>query len=132
MAKNLGTISHTMVNWIVQIYKQGVPLDKEAPRPGRPRKMTLQDVKYAALVLARSKALNANISQRTCFPSVSVVTLRRYLHKHSLRAYCRCQVPLLVSRVRKACCGWARARLSWTQAQWDYIVFSDEVQILLL
>jgi transposase len=131
IANKLGNVSCTTVGRIVRNYKQGIPLDKEAPRSGRPNKLTLQDIRYAALILARSKAPTVTVLQRTHFPSVSASTLRQYLRKHGMRSYRRRRVPLLVQKIRKARRAWVCACLSWTQAQWDDIVFSDEVRIEL-
>jgi transposase len=131
VAEKLGTVSHATVGRVMDRYSSGLPLDQKAPRSGRPHKLTLQDVRYAALALARFKPHNAATLQRTCFPHISTPTLCRYLCQLGLRSYRRRKVPLLKYKQRKSRFGWVRTRLLWPQALWDDIVFSDEVRMEL-
>ncbi|QRV92552.1 DDE superfamily endonuclease [Ceratobasidium sp. AG-Ba] len=124
-------VSRATVGRIVQKYGAGRPVTKKSPRSGRPCKLTTEDAKYAALLLARGKASDATALQRSYFPHVSPRTLRRYLKKIGMRPYRRRKVPLLKIKHRRARRAWARVRLLWPQAAWDDIIFSDESRIEL-
>ncbi|KAF8750804.1 Transposase [Rhizoctonia solani] len=83
------------------------PLNRHDPIPGRPRKLTPSNVRFAALALARSRVPTAANIRRQYFPAVGSSTLRRYLRELGLRPYKRRQVPLLTYRHRKARRAWA-------------------------
>lgn len=131
IAKILGNVHFSTVNRIAHSYANGRSTADKTPRPGRPRILTPKDVRFAALALARSKPATAAAIKKHYFPNASAPTLRRYLRELGLRSFRRRKVPLLKWKQRFARLGWCRHRLTWTQAQWDEIMFSDEVRIEL-
>jgi transposase len=127
VAALLGDVSKATVSRVWCTYQDGRSLYHVAPKSGRPHKLTHRDARFTALALAH----NAADIQRTYFPHVSASTVRRRLRELGLRSYVHRRVPLLKIRHLRARYGWARVRLSWTQAQWDDIIFSNESRFRL-
>ncbi|QRV81041.1 Transposable element Tcb2 transposase [Ceratobasidium sp. AG-Ba] len=127
----LQEVSHTTVANVMRNCKKGLPINQEAPRSGRPNKLTLQDAHYAVICIHRSRYPNAAHVQRTSFPQISARTLQQYLHRNGLRAYHSRKVPMLKDEAQLVRFRWARERLFWSQARWDDTIFSDESRIEL-
>ncbi|KAB5588253.1 Transposable element Tcb2 transposase [Ceratobasidium theobromae] len=129
VAELLGNVHSSTISCIANRYANGRPVTEKTPRSGHPRTLTPSDVRFAALALTRLKPATAQAIKRAYFPHVSTPTIRRYLRLLGLRSYRRRRVPLLTRKHRKARFGWCQARLLWTQAQWDDIIFSDEARL---
>jgi hypothetical protein len=123
-------VDPSTVGRIIKKYAETPELVTEKPHiPGRPPKLSLKDVRFAALALTRAKRQGPRNIQRSYFPHISTPTLRRYLRQIGLNSYRRRKVPLLKYKQRKARFAWARMRLLWPQALWDDTIFSDEARI---
>jgi transposase len=131
VAKILGNVHLTTVSRIYNKYCGDHSVHEKTPCTGWPRKLTRENVWYAALSLIRARSHNISTLQRVYFPHISTSTLRCYLRELGFRTFRHCRVPHLKLRHKHACLGWAWARLHWSQLQWDDIIFSNETRIVL-
>ena len=75
---------------------------KDLPRPGRPRKMSVSDIRYLKLALSACKFDTAAEAKRNMFQDVSVQTVRRELKRLGAdRAHCEASKPPLKRRSQK-------------------------------
>ncbi|KAF8748803.1 hypothetical protein RHS01_10513 [Rhizoctonia solani] len=88
------------------------------------------DVRFAALALARSRVPTAANIRRQYFPAVGSSTLRRYLESWVYGRTNAAEYPCSLIGIEKPV-AWAHSQLFWPQSRWDDIVFSDEVRIEL-
>jgi Transposase/Homeodomain-like domain len=99
------------------------------PKPGRPRKFTPNDVRFAARTLANAKAHDVSDLQRQYFPGLHPETIRRRLAACGLKAYVRRKRPFLTEKHKKRRLEWAKAHQHWTAEDWKaviFMIFSDE------
>jgi len=120
---------HIHRSTVARIYGRHAKLENYydvKPKPGRPRKFTTNDVRFAARTLANAKAHDVSDLQRQYFPGLHPETIRRRLAACGLKAYVRRKRPFLTEKHKKRRLEWAKAHQHWTADDWKSVIFSDE------
>lgn len=96
------------VHYILQRWKSQQTLDKK-PRTGRPKKLTIQQIRYVIITLKRDRRITYEALINYVGAPISRTTLRRVIRLHYGRKWRAMQrIPLSKET--------ARQRLSWCQA----------------
>lgn len=104
----------------------------KSARPGRPKKMSKHDVKFAVRKIDACVAADATDLQRQFFPSLSPRTVRRHLSDAGLPGRIRRKVPFINPKQRQDRVRWADTFYDWPKQFWEQVVFSDESKFLLI
>ncbi|KAF8868986.1 hypothetical protein BD779DRAFT_1458573, partial [Infundibulicybe gibba] len=91
------SVHPTTVARIVKKYGTGTSFYHTAHKPGRPAKITDNDVRFAIRLLGACKAVDATDLQCQYFPHVTPQTIRARLRKAGYMAYKRRVKPLLTA-----------------------------------
>ena len=86
-------------------------------------------LKYAKKNRFKSLHTITNEFNESRAETVSMSTVRRVLHKNGIQRYATVTKPFLSIRNVKARIQWARRHESYTEEQWDTLIFSDETYV---
>lgn len=104
--------------------------DPAEQHPGRGRSTTSRQDRYIQLTARRQPMLTAREIglrlQNTSGVIVSPQTVRNRLHEYGLRARRPIRCPPIRHGNRTRRNEWCREHITWTQGQWDKILFCDE------
>ena len=129
VSKELGICRSSIQNLWLKFAKTGSISDR--PRSGRPMKSTERDRRHLCIEAKKAPFCSAREhgERSHLIPKVSVITVRRYLRKSGLFGQISARKPLLSKLQAKRRLEWCKAYLSYTAADWDRIVFSDECRV---
>jgi len=129
VAKEL-KIHQTSVRYIYQKFlKTGEVAD--AKRTGRPWKTTERQRRLLCKTSRNNPFLTAREiwTEAGIMPEVSLTTVKRYLRQNNLHGRVAAKKPLLSKQQIKNRKQWCRSYLSFSPAQWQKVIFSDECRI---
>jgi hypothetical protein len=88
-------------------------------------------MRYAAVLLAQTKAANCTELTKTYFPNVSHQTLARHLKDYGLVSRVRRTKPWISLAAQEKRRLWAIEHAGWTVDDWKRVIFSDESKFML-
>jgi len=117
--------------WKIWVKFQNTGSISDGVRSGRPSKCSERDKRHLCIEAKKAPFLSAREhgESSNIIPKVSVITVRRYLRKSGLFGQVSARKPLLSKWQVKQRLHWCKAYLSYTAADWDRIIFSDECRV---
>nr|CAA82360.1 putative transposase [Drosophila hydei]prf//2013359A transposase [Drosophila hydei] len=119
------------VHGVIQIFKKNGNIENNIANRGRTSAITPRDKRQLAkIVKADRRQSLRNLASKWSqqLAKLSSESGRDKLKSIGYGFYKAKEKPLLTLRQKKKRLQWARERMSWTQRQWDTIIFSDEAK----
>lgn len=121
--------NHSTVSRLLQKFRQTGSVERTMGR-GRKKASTVADDRFLVRLSLKNRRASSTVLKREWEESsgvnVTSRTVRNRLLAAGLAAHRPRKKPLLTKAMRTARLKWARDHATWTAAQWNSVIFSDE------
>lgn len=123
-------VSRGSVEHVIRKLKSNCQLEN-APKTGRPRKLTKRKERNVIMASRRNRFLTAKQLRKDCEISeiVSVDTVKRILRRDGLFGRIAVKKPFLSKKNKLKRLAWCKEKSKWTVHEWKRVVYSDECRI---